>query len=335
MSEKVLSQEEISALLDSVNQDTFSEEMVRRRRKGRRIQLVGEGGYLFPISKTTALNREVESALGLIFDAFSHKAAATLSTTLRTQVSFKLHDVEQVGYADYLESLPEPSSMWYLEVEPHKLHVAVCLEPKLVHTLISVMLGGGHMTPAKNRPYITDLEQTVIESIIVCFCKELRHAWSRVSEVDIKIDNRETRPRLLRIYPPSETMVVVGMSMETGSTEADMYWGVPGSLLRTLQRAVSQQRQVESREKLVEVVRQMASLALRFDTAVEVNLGVTKVSVGDLLSLKRGDVLTVDHPIRRPVLVTVNKSLKYTGELVASNDHKAVRIGARHDRRVC
>ena len=51
---------------------------------------------------------------------------------------------------------------------------------------------------------VTDLEQSVTETVVLVFCRELEHAWSRVAEVEIGVDNRETRPRLLQIYPPRE-----------------------------------------------------------------------------------------------------------------------------------
>jgi flagellar motor switch protein FliM len=216
--------------------------------------------------------------------------------------------------------------MWYLRILPLKLHLALCLEPALVHTIMSVMLGGGNVVSSRGRQTITDLEQSIIESAIVVFCTELRHAWSRISEVELEIDNRETRPRLLRIYPPNEGMVIIAMSMKVGMTESGIYWGVPGAVLKGLQDNLSHHRKIESEEKLLELASKIKDFALSFPTRIEAELCQTDVKVSELLSLEIGDVLRIEHLVENPALVKVNGSDKFLGNVVLSNDHKAVRL---------
>ncbi|GAB4131825.1 MAG: flagellar motor switch protein FliM [Acidobacteriota bacterium] len=332
MSEKVLSQEEISALLAAVGKEepkaaAEPKPVAGERSSKKHLSALDQEGYLFPMTRAQVLSKELEAALLLIFDAFAHKGSATFSHNFRTQVSFKLHDVEQVFYGDFIESLPEPSSIWYLEVKPHSQHVAVCLEPPLVNSIVSVMLGGSPTGEVRGRNMITDLEQNIVETAVAVFCRELRHAWSRVSEVEIEIDNRETRPRLLRIYPPNEVMVVLGMAMRIGQTEGTMYWGLPTNLLKTLQDQVSHQRQVESREKLVETVNRVKELALTFQTELEARLVVTPVTLDELLSLKPGDILKLEHMVGEPAEVLVNGRRTLFGDIVVARDHRTVRVG--------
>lgn len=332
MSEKVLSQDEISALLAAVGGDDepkpAAEPKVhgaREKSAKKRISSSEEEGYLFPMTREQELSKELEAALLLIFDAFAHKGSATFSHTFRTQVAFKLHDIEQIFYGDFIESLPEPSSMWYLEVKPHSQHVAVCLEPSLVNHIIAVMLGG---TPGdvKGRNVITELEQNIMESAVTVFCRELRHAWSRVSEVEVEIDNRETRPRLLRIYPANEVMVVLGMAMKIGAGEGTLYWGLPMNLLKTLQDAVSHQRQIESKERFVETLGRLRQLAMQFRTGIETRLSPTPVTLAEMLSLKEGDILKLEHPVGDPAEVHVNGHKQYAGEIVVARDRRMVRL---------
>lgn len=331
MSDKVLSQDEISALLAAVGTDEAKPPAEAKpstageKAPKKRLRTLDQEGYLFPMTREQELNKELEAALLLIFDAFSHKGSATFSHTFRTQVAFKLHDIEQVLYGDFIESLPEPSSMWYLDVKPHSQHIAVCLEPKLVNHIVGVMLGGAP-GEVKGRNLITDLEQNIVESAVSVFCRELRHAWNRVSEVEIEIDNRETRPRLLRIYPANEVMVVLGMAMKIGPVEGTLYWGLPTNLLKTLQDQVSHQRQVESREKLVENVNRVKDLAMGFRTQVEARLGMTPVTLSELLSLKAGDILRLEHVVGDPAEVLINGRQTYVGDIVVARDRRTVRL---------
>jgi len=330
MSERVLTQEEISALLAAVGGEeggSKQEKKAKRDRRARRgLEPEGREGYLFPMAKATELSREVESALALIFDAFSHKGGATFSHSLRTQVSFEVQDVEQVFYGDFLESLPEPSSIWYLKAVPHELHVAVCFDPDLVATIVSVMLGGPPLPGGGEKNQITDLEQAIIENVVSSFCGELRHAWSRISEVSFEIDNRETRPRLLRIYPPTEVVVTLGMVMKIGRVEGNLYWGIPSGLLKTLQDPSGLQRQAESREQLVDSLQRIRRLAGRFQTRIEVATMESPTTIRELLELHTGDVLMLDHSTEEPLEIRLNGRRSLAGRLVVAKNRKAVQL---------
>ncbi|MGW8179624.1 MAG: flagellar motor switch protein FliM [bacterium] len=325
MSEKVLSQDEIDALLDAVSDGegavgpagAVSQED-RDNGRGR--------GTLFPLVKTRALTKEVQTALSIIYDTFAHKGSSTLTTTLRTQVGFNPEPMEQIIYSEFIELLPEPSSLWYLQLKPYGLHVALCLEPALVHAIISVMLGGGNTAEPGDRKNVTDLEQSVTETVVLVFCRELEHAWSRVAEVQITIDNRETRPRLLQIYPPRDGFVMLPMKMKVGAIEGGIYWGIPSPLLKILESNLLQQSQAENREKLAGVVQKIKSKLLNIPTKLEARLSDTMVVSEDLLNMKEGQILKLEHRVDSPIRIRVNGSEKFLGQVVHCNDRRAVKI---------
>jgi len=96
----------------------------------------------------------------------------------------------------------------------------------------------------------------VTETVVLVFCRELEHAWSRVAEVEITVDNRETRPRLLQIYPPREGFVMLPMKMKIGAIEGGIFWGIPSPMLKILESNLLQQSQAESRQKLEQALRE-------------------------------------------------------------------------------
>jgi flagellar motor switch protein FliM len=291
----------------------------------------GEGslrgrGTLFPLVKTKALTKEVQTALSIVYDTFAHKGSSTLTTTLRTQVGFSPEPMEQIIYSEFIELLPEPSSLWYLQLKPYGLHVALCLEPALVHMIISVMLGGGNASDSGNRKNVTDLEQSVTETVVTVFCKELEHAWSRVGDVEISVDNRETRPRLLQIYPPREVFVMLPMKMKVGSIEGGIFWGIPSGMLKILESNLLQQSQAESKQKLAGVVQKLKSKVLGIPTELEARLSDTMVVTEDLLKMREGQILKLEHRVDSPIRVRVNGIEKFLGQVVHCNDRRVVKI---------
>jgi flagellar motor switch protein FliM len=325
MSEKVLSQDEIDALLDAVGDGDGAVGQVAGPQQDGAGGLRGQG-TLFPLIKTRALTKEVQSALGIIYDTFAHKGSSTLTTTLRTQVGFSPEPMEQILYSEFIELLPEPSSLWYLQLKPYDLHVALCLEPVLVHAIISVMLGGGNTSEPASRNNVTDLEQSVTETVVTVFCRELEHAWSRVADVEIAVDNRETRPRLLQIYPPREGFVMLPMKMKIGSIEGGIFWGIPGPMLKILESNLLKQNQAENIQKLAGVVQKLKSKVLNIPTELEARLSDTPVITEDLLKLREGHILKLEHRVDKPIRVKVNGREKFLGQVVHCNDRRAVKI---------
>lgn len=55
-------------------------------------------------------------------------------------------------------------------------------------------------------------------------------------------------------------------------------------------------------------------------------LGEIDMSVSDLLSLKAGEVLTLDRLVNEPIDLYLNQALVARGEIVAVDDHYGVRL---------
>jgi flagellar motor switch protein FliM len=193
------------------------------------------------------------------------------------------------------------------------------------------MLGGGNAADPGNRKNVTDLEQSVTETVVLVFCRELEHAWSRVANVEINVDNRETRPRLLQIYPPREGFVMLPMKMKIGSIEGGIFWGIPSPLLKILESNLLQQSQAENRQKLAGVVQKLKSKVLNIPTELEARLADTMVVSEDLLKMREGQILRLEHRVDRPIRLKVNGIEKFLGQIVLCNDRRAVKIAGAVD----
>ena len=50
------------------------------------------------------------------------------------------------------------------------------------------------------------------------------------------------------------------------------------------------------------------------------------LAVSDLMDLKEDDVLTFDHPVTRPIDLSINGKLKFRGHVVSSGGKRAFQI---------
>ena len=329
MSEQVLSQDEVSALLETVEETNEPAEgevtnPVDPPSESKPDYSLANKRTLFPRVKQQNLTPELEASLTAVHESFSYNSASILSVALRAQTLFKLENMEQMGYDDFLRGLPEPSSLWALRVGSGEGHFLLCLEPSLVHIMVDFLMGGEGSLP-KDRNSITELDQSVIESAIESMCEELKKAWGRVLEFDLTIDSHETRPGLLHFYSPSELVVCVKMVMTVAMNEGSVFLGVPGRLLTELTARLEHQVRTRT-EEAEEAAQQITQIVRDLPTSLEAGLKSTIVSVSELLNVKEGDVVKLDHRIEDPVSVSVNGQAKFLANVVVSNNERVIEI---------
>ena len=103
----ILSQEEIDALLDVVDEgDEFLEEGTSG----------GEDGYsqrqitLYDFKRPNRVSKEQLRAFRGIHDKMARSLSSQISSIMRSIVEIQLHSVDQMTYGEFLMSLPNPTS---------------------------------------------------------------------------------------------------------------------------------------------------------------------------------------------------------------------------------
>src|SRR5258706_217677 len=84
---------------------------------------------------------------------------------------------------------------------------ATCCEPE----------GGARITPGPNRA-LTEIEQNVIDSVVKLLLDNLRETWRPVTEVQFKIQGRETRPQMLQVTGPNEIVILLVFDIRIAET---------------------------------------------------------------------------------------------------------------------
>ncbi|HSR67159.1 MAG TPA: flagellar motor switch protein FliM [Acidobacteriota bacterium] len=349
MSDQILSQDEISALLGSekgAKKKKASKEAPKAAREAeseaaqepaasaspqRGSEETSSRGTIsvsrnvFPILKPQGLGTELENTLNVVLDSFAQNGVSTLAAALRAQVGLKVEGMDQLSYREFIQGLPEPSSIWSLRLEPMGLNVALCLESKLVHAMVDVLMGGNGSVPKIKRS-ITELDQSVMESMVTVFCQEFRESWSRVMHFDMEIESRETRPGFLQLYSHGENMISIIMLMRAGETEGQIFWGIPGLMLLKFKHKMEMQTHARSGQNPEHARMRIHELMAQMPTDLSAQARGTQISVAQLLEMQKDDILRLDHRVDAPVDLVVNGAPKFKGQVVLSNGHRALQM---------
>ncbi len=332
---EVLSEEELSALFDNLSEeegeqaedDSGNENGDEQKEPSEKQD--SDRFLVFPLLERQTLGEGMHNALRLVFDSFSFKAASALESRLQTRAEVGFEGLGELRYRDFIDRLPEPASMWYCAFRPHDSYVGVCFDRALVHCAIGLLMGGDGS--GGERSQITDLDQVVFESVVAVLCSQLEAAWSRLLPVQLERELRETRPRLLQVYPPDEDFVLASLLIRIGNASGKMCWGFPMALIEQL-RPICLQFSADGEEPLAETSgRRCPAAVLRLPTHLEARLEQSKLGVAELLDLSVGDVLKLEHHLEQPVTLSVNGRAKFNGSMVVYRDRRAIEIKSRKE----
>ena len=132
-----------------------------------------------------------------------------MATTLRAGASCSFGKVEQLTYDEYVRSLPNPSYMVILSLNP--LPGAALLQFPLPITFAAIdrLLGGTGDAASPKRP-LTEIEQNLMRSVVDRAFRELEYAYETLVRVEAEIVQQEFNPQFAQIAAPSD-MVLVGL----------------------------------------------------------------------------------------------------------------------------
>lgn len=316
-SNSLLTEEEMSALLESPDSPQGASQEKRRR------------VVPYNFRRPDRLSKEQVRALYLLHDLFSHSLSSSLPIFLRTISEVTLISVEQQAYVEYLYGLPDPTTIFTLTMHPLQGVSVLELNPSLAFPVIDRLLGGKG-APLPEARACTEIEQKILESFLKVVIDDLRDAWKPMVELEMQIVGRETRPQLLQIVAPNEVVLSIVFHVQVGDARGMMSLCIPALILEPIIQKFNQSFYSRSREVPPAQTRSLLDMLSSVSFPVAAELHGTTAAMEDLISLAPGDVLRLDHPVDRPVELSVGGVVKFHGELTAHNGRTAARVTALH-----
>ena len=212
MSGDVLSQAEVESLLsamDAREADVIADASTSRSRHREKISP-------YDFKRPERVGKEQMRSLQTMHEAFGRNFGASLSALLRTIVELKLTSVDQLTYSEFVFSLENPTCFNLINAAPLEGQLILDINLSLLFPIIDRLLGGGSDPGAPIRRPLTEIELRLVSRITDLFCKEMKHAWENVLDLDLSIDRVESNPQLVQIVPPNEVVVLDQLRAHAG-----------------------------------------------------------------------------------------------------------------------
>ena len=198
----------------------------------------------------------------------------------------------------------------------------------LLFPIIDRLLGGGSdPTPPARRP-LTEIELRLVSRITDLFCKEMKHAWENVLDLDLSIDRVESNPQLVQIVPPNEVVVLISFELTLGDARGMMNLCIPFNSIERISTRLSSNSWVSYGKKPAtpENIQRISSQLSDAVVEVVVDLAETNISTSDLIGLRVGDIIATEKDVERPLVVSVEGRPKFHAQPGVFKGRKAIQV---------
>jgi len=317
----ILSQEEIDALLEVVDDDDASESIGEKSKKEEQQQVI-----IYDFKRPNRVSKEQLRAIKGIHDKLARNLASQISSVMRSIVEIRLHSVDQMTYGEFLMSLPSPTSFNVFSIKPLDGNCVLEINPSIAFPMIDRLLGGNGEGFETSRE-LTDIEVNLLDAILRMMMQRLKESWSMITDMYPNIEAKESSPNVVQIVSQNEIVIMVVMEIIVGNSSGMINICYPVIYLEPiLSRLANRDIMLGETSAKKSRNKELKTLIGRAEVLYEAILGKSVVSVNEFLNLKEGDILRLDRSANDKAIVTIDKKEVFLAEVGLHRFRKSIRI---------
>ena len=273
-----------------------------------------------------ALPEPLRKGCGSIFEAFARNASVNLSAYFRASLSLRHVDTTQLPFARFRQGESVSYCWATAQVEGVARKLLARMPISLVFRMVEILLGGkpGSSNPINREP--TEIEKQLIGVLFQRFLQDLDSAFKELTGLRAQFHRLETEASAAQLLAPADSVVIgcfeVSLGGEPGQFTLILPEEVSRRVLEILQRpAIPVDTPMDAAAQ-----RPILELLMPANVCIEAWLDGASMRVGDLLNLREGQVIVLDHGTDHSVNCTVNGDPGFAGQIVSTGKKRAFLI---------
>jgi flagellar motor switch protein FliM len=315
--EKTLKQDEIDALFQAARTTSPVETPAEIRSKVERYSFATAG----------QISTEQLRAISMLNDLFARNLTHSLSAWLRTRLEVRLVSAEQITFNDFMLRIPEICYVSSVRLEPLGALSVLQLDLAIAPSIIDLLLGGeGQPGPLRE---LTDIEESIMGSMVEIICRELTAAWQPVG-LSFNFERRQMQTQTARIMPVTEKTLCLIFEVRMQESSGLLNLAFPAVVANTILRRLTgewggrRRHATESRSRIEETAK-----LLRFGTALQ--LPSVRVEARELEDLAIGKVIRLDLAANVGAELRSGGQFLFHAQPVRMGPHRGAKVEAFGD----
>ncbi|HEX3472679.1 MAG TPA: FliM/FliN family flagellar motor switch protein [Silvibacterium sp.] len=309
--EKILRQDEIDALFQSAR---------ARKTAGSPENRTRVQPYSF--ARAGQISNEQMRAISLLNDIFARNLTHNLGAWLRSSLHVNLVSAEQMPFNEFMLRIPELSYVCSVRLEPLRAISVLQIELAPAPSIIDLLLGGEGQ--AGKLRELTDIEESILSSVVEVICRELSAAWQPVG-LNFHFERRQMHTQIARLMPVSEKTLCLSFEIRMPEASGLMNLAFPAVVSNTVLRRLvgdwTRQRRhaAETRERVRERVG-------KAKVGIALQLPSTRVAAREIETLGTGKILRLPLAAHRAAEFRVAGIPLFQASPVSHGEHRGAHL---------
>jgi flagellar motor switch protein FliM len=319
---KTLSQWEIDALLSSVAAEESSAGPAAVAAAPERTV------KLYDFRRPDKFSKEHIRAIQNIHEAFARVTASSLTSYLRAGTTVQLSSIEQVVYDEYVHQLSSPTLVNVVELQPLAGRIVVEMSMGMGLAMLDRMMGGGGQVNGR-RAELTDIEMALLRSLGSTLISGLKDGWAAVADLQPILVETVMNADLVQAALPGDIAALLLFEVQTLGTSGTVSICVPHPVLEPLMDRLNTQawfsssaRKHGSEDDRLKLLERLRGAQL----PISVELGSTSITVGELMGLRKGDVIRLDRNAGADLTILAGTRARFLGRPGTLGGNRAVQV---------
>jgi flagellar motor switch protein FliM len=262
-------------------------------------------------------------------EKFARMFRSTLSSLLRKVISVTAVSADMIKFGEFLKTLPVPTSLHLFRMDPMRGNALFVVESKIIFTLVDIIFGGSgtELFKIEGREF-TAIENNLIKKIVLNALADLEKCWKPLIDLKITYQRAEINPQFVQIVPPTDVVVVINFEVEVEYTSGVLSICIPYSMLEPVKEKLSAGFQSEQLEVDRGWATRFKAGLMKSYVDIYVELGQAQVFGKDIVNLKKGDVIQLEHYASDPLNIYLEGVKKFKGYPGNYKGNQAVQISS-------
>ena len=287
MAEDFLSEDEVDALLKGATGE--SDEVQQEEDRG--------GVRPYNIATQERIVRGRMPTYEIINERFARFFRIGLFNFMRRTVDIAVGPVKVIKFSEFVRNLVVPTNLNMIHMKPLRGTALMVFDPNLIFLIVDNLFGGDgrYHTRVEGRDF-TQTEQRIIHRLLEVVFEDYEKSWKSVYPIKFEYIRSEMNPRFATIATPNEVVVTVTFDIDMGNQGGEFHVCIPYSMIEPIRDILYSALQGDHLEVDKRWIKLLSQQVQGAEVELIANLGQTKVTFEQILSMQTGDIIPLEIP---------------------------------------
>jgi flagellar motor switch protein FliM len=323
---QILSTDEIDALMRGLEEGSIDLDEVEEDLPSN-AAVDDDSVTSFFFGQKTAIRAGALPGLDLINEHLASQLSFKMSQKVGREVHVQPKMTTNQIFGRFLHALDPPIFINILRVEPSQSMALISIDGEIMYQILEGFFGG---VGDSERPFrnFSPFEMKVIDRIMDVTREQIELSWKKLDEsFNLILTRWENQPQFAAVMPLDETVFLISFTIEVGDAEGVLTICYPSVILELFKQQLKvgfqQKDKVEGSTAWMEsLVHELGLVPL----SVAPVISKEEMSVGDMVNLKKGDIITLSHDMSEEMSIDVEGITKFKGLAGVIDGKRAVRV---------